>query len=275
MQIGFGAGILQRAGVPYDIDASNYFSMISARGGSISTDRKVLVNKFIKDLKSDLGISRLSDAFDVLYLFAHENQIAALTNLVKDAHHGVAYNSPTFTTDRGFTGNGTSAYINTQYNPSTQSVNYTQNNASIGVYARTTGTRGRVLAGAYESPFITGVYSANAGTFFSALNDTSSATPDGGTRTTTGLITLSRDNSANYVANFAGSSIGSLTAVSGRLVNLNIAVLALRINPTTLSTYSDAQIAVFFAAKSFINTENLKLNNTVEWFLDRIGAGVQ
>jgi hypothetical protein len=41
-----------------------------------------------------------------------------------------AVNSPTFTTDEGFTGNGTSAYINTNFNPTTQVVNYTLNNAS-------------------------------------------------------------------------------------------------------------------------------------------------
>jgi hypothetical protein len=41
-----------------------------------------------------------------------------------------AFNSPTFTTNNGFSGNGTSAYIDTIFNPFTQGVNYTLNNAS-------------------------------------------------------------------------------------------------------------------------------------------------
>jgi hypothetical protein len=40
-----------------------------------------------------------------------------------------AVNSPTFTTNQGFLGNGTSSYIDTNYNPATQGVNYTLNNA--------------------------------------------------------------------------------------------------------------------------------------------------
>jgi hypothetical protein len=41
-----------------------------------------------------------------------------------------AVNSPTFTINSGFSGNGTSAYINTNFNPSTSGVNYTLNDAS-------------------------------------------------------------------------------------------------------------------------------------------------
>ena len=41
-----------------------------------------------------------------------------------------AVNSPTFTTNQGFTGNGTSSYIDTNFNPATQGTNHTLNNAS-------------------------------------------------------------------------------------------------------------------------------------------------
>jgi len=48
-----------------------------------------------------------------------------------------AINSPTFTTNQGFTGNGTSSYIDSNYNPNTSGVNYTLNDASISVWNNT------------------------------------------------------------------------------------------------------------------------------------------
>ena len=39
-------------------------------------------------------------------------------------------NNPTFTANQGFTGNGVDAYIDTNFDPTTSGVNYTQNNAS-------------------------------------------------------------------------------------------------------------------------------------------------
>ncbi len=48
-----------------------------------------------------------------------------------------AVNSPTFDSN-GVNGNGTTSYVNTNWNPSTHGVNYTQNMAYIGVYNNTT-----------------------------------------------------------------------------------------------------------------------------------------
>lgn len=45
-----------------------------------------------------------------------------------------AVNSPTFTANEGFMGNGTSSYVDTNFNPSTQSTNYVTNNASRYMY---------------------------------------------------------------------------------------------------------------------------------------------
>lgn len=259
MQIGFGAGILQRAGVPYDVDASNYFSMINARGGSISTGRKVLVNKFIKDLKSDLAISRLSDAFDVLYLLAHENQVAALTNLVKDAHHGIAFNSPTFTTDRGFTGNGSSAYINTNYNPSTQGVAYTLNSASFGIYSRNALTGAPIGSGTRSYLFQSG--------------PTTSARINGGevaaTSGTSGFYACDRSSSSRIDIYKGGVSIANDVDVSAGFDNANMTILTLN------TSYSTSQLAMGYVGKSFTASNSIKLNNCIEWFLDAIGAGVQ
>jgi hypothetical protein len=51
-----------------------------------------------------------------------------------------AVNSPTFTTNQGFTGNGSSAWINLNYNGSTQGVNYKPDSAHQMVWQRSLGT---------------------------------------------------------------------------------------------------------------------------------------
>ena len=46
-----------------------------------------------------------------------------------------AVNAPAFTVNQGFKGNGTSAYINTNFTPSTDGVNYALDSCSFGYYA--------------------------------------------------------------------------------------------------------------------------------------------
>ena len=61
-----------------------------------------------------------------------------LRNLrIKEWTNATAYNAPTFTAYEGFLGNGTTQYIDCNWNPSINGVNYTQNSASQIVYVRT------------------------------------------------------------------------------------------------------------------------------------------
>jgi len=80
-----------------------------------------------------------------------------------------AVNSPTFTTNQGFTGNGTSSYIDTNFNPATSGTNYKLNDASR-YYMQFSGTgtvafdgvmtgnlTNTIRAGATTQSFINGV----------------------------------------------------------------------------------------------------------------------
>lgn len=59
-----------------------------------------------------------------------------------------AVNSPTFTANQGFLGDGTSSYINANYQISTQAVNYLTGSSSIGAYVQQISTNtGNQLAG--------------------------------------------------------------------------------------------------------------------------------
>lgn len=86
-------------------------------------------NKLLKSMKADGVWAKL----DVFYVFAVDNNASAFATLNwknPSANQSTLVSSPTFVNNGGFQGNGTSSYINTNFNPATQGVNYTLNDAS-------------------------------------------------------------------------------------------------------------------------------------------------
>lgn len=86
-------------------------------------------NKLLKSMKADGVWAKL----DVFYVFAVDNNASAFATLNwknPNANQSTLVSSPTFVNNGGFQGNGTSSYIDTNFNPATQGVQYTLNNAS-------------------------------------------------------------------------------------------------------------------------------------------------
>jgi hypothetical protein len=78
---------------------------------------------------------------DVLWMMAaHDAQAARLNWKAPASFALTAVNSPTFTADQGYAGNGTTSYLNTGWNPSVNAVNYTRNSAMLATRSRTSGT---------------------------------------------------------------------------------------------------------------------------------------
>jgi hypothetical protein len=91
-----------------------------------SSGQRVKQNKLVVDLKA-AGIWNKLDTFGNLATDGSSN--FALIDWKRLALY-TAVNSPTFTTNGGFQGNGTSSYIDTNFNPSIGTNNYTLNDAS-------------------------------------------------------------------------------------------------------------------------------------------------
>ena len=105
-------------GSTYDSDLETYWTGLTT---PLSTAQKDRLDTFIKALKSGLGITTLSEMFEVFYVFHNETQEAALRNLVQRAYDGVAPaggNLPQFTPWYGFVPTLNSGQcIDTQFNP--------------------------------------------------------------------------------------------------------------------------------------------------------------
>jgi len=123
-------GIFSQGGVSFDADYQAVLDYATTQTYTLpSASQQALQNQLVIDLK-DAGVwSKL----DVFYVFATDGDSDFASINWKDPNNFecTEVNSPTFTTNKGFEGDGTSAYLDTNFNTSTDSVNYTQNDVGL------------------------------------------------------------------------------------------------------------------------------------------------
>jgi len=110
----------------YDIDYQTILNYATSLGYTLpSLTQQIQQNQLMLDLKSSGAWAKL----DTFAMFATDgsSDFALIDWKRLTLYTGV--NSPTFTSNGGFTGNGISSYIDTNFNPATQGVNYTLNDA--------------------------------------------------------------------------------------------------------------------------------------------------
>jgi len=109
-----------------------YDAMTNTPTAAIAVQQDVMVGKLVAG-----GVWTLLDAF---YLFAQQSNAdgEALINWINPGtFDATLVNAPAFASLEGFTGDGASAYINTNYNPNTQGINYQLDDSSCFIYQRT------------------------------------------------------------------------------------------------------------------------------------------
>jgi hypothetical protein len=74
--------------------------------------------------------------YDAMWLLASHGNDSALLNIIKASHNITLVNTPDWTVDRHYVGNGTDEALNCNYNPSTEASKYLQNACSVGIYIR-------------------------------------------------------------------------------------------------------------------------------------------
>lgn len=116
-----------------DTDFDNLVAAMSVAPNNL---RKGYIARFIGALYAASVWSKI-DAMWVLA--AHDEQAGRLNWKSPGSFTLTAVNSPTFTTDRGFAGNGSSSYLDTGWDRGMNGVQFTQNDAHISVYQRTNG----------------------------------------------------------------------------------------------------------------------------------------
>ena len=116
----------------FDPDALAFFNRVTAAGGSLTTTEKVATNQLVIDLKGYSIWSKMK----AIYPMVGASSAACAQNLKSSSFTGTFSGGWTFSST-GATPNGTNAYMDTNFMPSTE---LSANSASIGYYGGTTGT---------------------------------------------------------------------------------------------------------------------------------------
>ena len=131
---GYGYSLYNRlpfvVGESFDADYQAILNKGTALGYTLpSAAVQAKQNTLLASLKASGVWAKL----DVFYVFAVDNNASAFATLNwknPNANQSTLVSSPTFVSNGGFQGNGTSSYIDTNFNPTTQGIQYTQNDAS-------------------------------------------------------------------------------------------------------------------------------------------------
>ena len=202
----------------FDADYQAVLDYATTQGYTLPSDsQKLLQNQLLLDLK-DAGVW---DKLDTFANFATDGSSDFALIDWKRLTQYTAVNSPTFTANRGFTGNGASSYIDTNFNAFTQGVNYQQDNASRGLFMLvadgTAALDGKAVAGINNM--------ARTSTSFQRINTTSGLT--GGSFSfdaVKGMKSIHRTSSTT-VELFNDTTQASRTATSATLNNNNQLIL--------------------------------------------------
>jgi hypothetical protein len=252
-----GSSIVQFA---FDADYQAVLDYATTQGYTLpSAGQQILQNQLVVDLK-DGGIWSKLDTFAN---FATDGDSDfALIDWIRLSDY-TAVNSPTFTTDEGFQGNGTSSYIETNYNPTIDAVNLSLNNASIGFYefATTIGVNG-VIAGSDSgnNDFLLTQKFVNTNGFL-RMNDQSSTARPSLANYSNGLVIGQRINSSTLEYYTPAKVLNSYTAISAGLNNANNTFLRWS------TVYGLSPISIGFLGASFTSSEIDDFYNAVNTYI--------
>jgi hypothetical protein len=239
----------------------------------LSSGQITKLDTFVKALKTGLGITALSDAFDVMYVLGGETAESSLRNLVKNAHHAETVNSPTFTALEGFNGNGTDQYIDTKYNPSTQGVNFTLNNCSVGVYIRNDVDENKNAIGSSDSTNLINIQPRRSNKIYARLNTTATTYIFANSETSAGVTMVTRDGAAagNLYSYKNKTNVTSVTGTGNTTLipDRNILILA-----NTGGSVSINQLSFAFCAKHITTSMRDAIVDAIEAYMDSNGKGV-
>jgi hypothetical protein len=199
-------------------------------------------------------------------LAAHDEQAGRLNWKSPGTYTLTAVNSPAFTTDRGFTGNGSSAYLNTGFVPSVVVGNFARDSAHLGAWNLTEGTSDMHIAG-LDSGAATSVSiipRSAAGNTVVRINDGTNLSA--ARSSALGHFVANRSGASAKESYQDGASIGSAATASTALADKEIFGLRHTTN------YSSRQMAALHAGSSLSSGDVAAVHTALNDYLVAVGA---
>jgi hypothetical protein len=226
----------------------------------------------------DTFVSALVDGgiwseLDRLFIFAaHASGTDSLLDWIHPTEAGniaTLVNAPSFIAKQGYTGDRATSYINSNYNLLNDSSNYSQNNASVGVYSRILddSNLNNGLFGAYISNGVYCIQTKTAALNSGAVNFTNNAS--------VGMRSLDRSNSTelNLFDDGLADPSNPLSNGSAGLVNLDLSILGYNLSGTTQGI-TNAQVSMAFMGASLGSAKQLAFYNAFQALMTHYGTQV-
>jgi hypothetical protein len=234
------------------------------QAGAPAWERRSLYNSVVSALIAADVWSRL----DAFYMLAAHASAAALINWkAPGAFNLTPVNSPTFTTDRGFTGDGSTSYLNTNFNPVAAAGNYAQNSNHAAVWVNQgVGDATRVVFGNLNERIIPQQATAQLNTRSAVgASDTVAIT------NALGNSGYSRLTGSEYGQFKNGVKLATPARASTGLESDHFGLLA-TISLGTPGLYSSRRIASAHFGAGLSDAQMLAAHNAINTFLTAIGG---
>lgn len=257
-------GVLASQIASFDADAVAFFTRVTTAGGSLSNTEKVAVNQLVLDMKS----AGIWSAMKAVYPMVGASAAACAQNLKSSSFTGTFTSGWTFAST-GVKGNGTSAYMDSTFNPSTQSTN---NNTHISFYSRSNIQEAGAEMGVFKSGDVR--WSMELNFYFNGVsygfasdqyNYTTGRVSNANTNSQ-GFYIASRTNSTTHKAFKNNAQLGTTnTGVSGNVSNINVNMYIGAVNASSIS-YSSKECAFASIGDGLTDTQASNLYTAVQAF---------
>lgn len=227
-----------------------------------------LIGALVAGLQADGVLPSL----DRLWVFAQPTTALAKVDLIAGAM-ATLQNGPTFTPNRGYAGDGLSAYIDSNFNPSTAGGHYTRNDASYGVWvvAANTVTSGRLIG--YDG-FNATELRYNAASNYSMGINSASYTGTGVASTSTGLFVATRvgaSGAGSQNTYYNGAGLVADNQASTALPSQNFFVLASNQGGSAIAP-SDGRAGLAFIGGSLTAAQVSALYSRARTYMTAVGV---
>jgi hypothetical protein len=199
---------------------------------------------------------------DVLYMLAAADRTTAKINLITNAYNCTETNTPTFTADSGFNGDGSTSKLDTNWNPSTQATTFLLNSNHMGAWVTSTNTGASRTAGNTNASLLHRGASGSSSIKDNAASATFLTTVAAG-----GHILQTRADGSNQIPYNNG-----VAQAAGSVASSSISNDTCHICGTPGGVYALPRVGVFHAGGLLTASEVAATYNAFATYLQSIGA---
>jgi len=255
--------LIQGGGVVYDPDATALFARMTVQPDA--TRKQLISDRFVAGKAKSFWAK-----LDAIWVHAAHTSEAGRFNWLGNVYNCTPFNSPAFTTDRGFMGDGSSSYLSTGFNPATAvSPKFTQNSGCMGVRSNTDNAANGSLAGFFDTTLSVGtsINPRATGDAITGRLNSAASTNFGVSSSSIGMFAMSRVDSANISAYRQGSLVSSAASASTAPPSG-----AFRLGAITDASFRACQFSMGWISSGLTAQEHLDLFNWFEPYRTAVGV---